>query len=77
MPEIRMVDVTLHIDESLDEGTRIELLEIIRDLNGVIGLGYHEEKPHLMIVEYNADILNSSEILAAIASTGIHAELIG
>ena len=72
-----MVDVMLHIDESLNH----EALESIRDdilsLNGVMAASYQDEKAHLMIVEYDPDSVNSSAFLTAVKGQGAHAQLVG
>ena len=38
---------------------------------------YHDEKPHLMIVEYDPVKNSSANLLKAIQTQGVHAELIG
>ena len=72
-----MVDVMLHIDESLNH----EALESIRDdilsLDGVMAASYHDDKSHLMIVEYDPDSISSSAFLTVVKGQGAHAELVG
>ena len=75
--DIKMVDVTIHIDESLDHDKRATLVEKVRKHEGVIGVGHHDEKPHLMVVEYNPDQTSSKNLLELVKSDGIHAELVG
>lgn len=75
--DINLVDVTIHIDETLAEERRPQLIEKMRAQDGVVSVGYHDEKPHLMVVEYNPQKTNSSQLLAAIKGEGLHAELIG
>jgi len=38
---------------------------------------YHDEKPHLMLIEYNPDATHSIEFVKAARERGLHAELIG
>ena len=74
---INMCDVMLHIDEELGDMQRDLLENHVREQRGVIGLGFHKERPHLMIVEFNPDQTTSQDLLATVTSQGLHAELIG
>ena len=73
----KMVDVTLHLDENLSNIDREELRDHILQRNGVAAAAYHDEKPHLIVVEYDPDVINSSEFVKIASDRGIHAELIG
>lgn len=46
-------------------------------MNGVMGVAHHDEKPHLMIVEYNPELVSSKELLQLVLGQGVHAELVG
>ncbi|MCW9012989.1 MAG: ATP-binding protein [Gammaproteobacteria bacterium] len=75
--DIKMTDIMLHIDETLDRPHQLELEQYMRNQFGVIGLGYHAEKPHLMIVEFNPDRTTPLELLHSVENRGLHAELVG
>ena len=75
--DIHMTDVMLHIDEDLDKFQRKSLENHMRGQVGVIGLGYHDHHPHLMIVEYDLDATTSMQLLRSVTAKGLHAELIG
>jgi hypothetical protein len=75
--DINMVDVTIHIDESLDHDKRESLVERLRAHEGVISVGHRDEKPHLLVIEYNPDQTSSKVLLERVKSDGIHAELVG
>ena len=75
--DIKLVDVTVHIDENIDHATREQVADKLRGLDGVVAAVAHDEKPHLMVVEYNPERTNSSAILACVKGEGVHAELIG
>jgi hypothetical protein len=77
MKDIDLVDVTIHIDENLEESQRQGLVEAVRQQEGVVSVGYHDDKPHLMIVEYNPEQVNSQQLLGLVKGQGVHAELIG
>ena len=75
--DIQLVDVTLHIHESLDRAHRAEIEDVLRALDGVVSVHNPDARPHLTVVEYNPDRLKSSDILKAVTHQGVHAELIG
>ena len=73
----KMVDVTLHLDENITHKDREDIRDSLLDLDGVFAAACHDEKPHLVIVEYNPDIIKSSEFLKVTQDRGLHAELVG
>jgi hypothetical protein len=73
----RWAEVTLHIDENTTHDERENFRERILGKDGVIAASCHDEKPHLMLIEYNPDIINSMEFIAEAKNKGLHAELIG
>ena len=75
--DIKMVDVTVHIDESVDHAGRERIADSLRALEGVLAAVSHDERPHLMVVEYNPDRVTSQAILSRVKSAGVHAELVG
>ena len=75
--DISLVDITLHIDENLNAEQKGTLEESLRALDGVISVHNSEKTPHLSIVQYNPDKINSKSILKRITDQGAHAELIG
>jgi hypothetical protein len=75
--DIPLVDVTLHIDESLGSAQRAKMEDVLRALDGVVSVHNPDARPHLTMVEYNPDRLKSADILKAVTSQGVHAELIG
>jgi len=77
MSDINLADVTVHIDENLDQESREGIQEAVRGLDGVVAAASHDQRPHLMIVEYDPEKVGSDAILARVKEQGIHAELIG
>lgn len=75
--DIKMVDVMIHVDESLDEERRHGLVETVRRQEGVVAIGYHDEQPHLMVIEYNPGKTDSAKLLDSVKAEGVHAELVG
>lgn len=74
---MEMADVTMHIDETIDHERRTKIADTIRAHKGVMAVAHHDEKPHLMIIEYNPDAVTSHELLQFVLDQGVHAELIG
>ena len=72
-----MVDVTIHINEAVDAVEREGIQDKLRGLDGVMAAASHETTPHLMIVEYNPDLIESHQILETVVDSGVNAELIG
>ncbi len=75
--DISMTNLVIHIDEALDAPRREALVDAVHGANGVIALGYHNEKPHLMIVVFNPEDLASADVLNLAQSQGIHAGFTG
>ncbi len=75
--DIPMSDVMLHIVEELSSEQQTILQSRVRNQKGVVGLGYHDTRPHLMIVEYNQDMTTPKEPLHTVNDPGLHAELVG
>lgn len=75
--DIQMSDIMLHIDENLNQKEQATLESQMREQTGVIGLGYHNTQPHLMIVEYDMDCTSPKNLLHAVQDYGLHAELVG
>lgn len=73
----RPVDVVIHIDESLTPAQRDDLLDGVRDYDGVLAVEAHENRPHLLVVKYDAEATESLDLLNKIKAGGLHAELIG
>ncbi|MCG6867604.1 MAG: ATP-binding protein [Gammaproteobacteria bacterium] len=74
---IKLVDVTLHIDEDLNAEQRETIKESLRALDGVVSVHNPEKTPHLTIVEYDPDENSSKKILQRVRDQGAHAEIVG
>lgn len=77
MNNISLTDVTLHIDEALDSGQRQQVEADLRAIDGVVSVHHADQRPHLMIVEYNPAQADSGNLLASVTERGYHAEMIG
>ena len=77
MSDIKLADVTIHIDAETSSDTRNKVEAALRGLDDVVSVHMPEDKPHLIVVEYNPDNVSSSVLLGAVREMAGHAELIG
>ena len=75
--ETSLAEVTLHIDENTSHDERENFRDVLLSMDGVMAAAYHDEKPHLIMIEYNPDVINSIEFVDAAKKQRLHAELIG
>ena len=73
----KLAEVTLHIDEDTLHDDRETFRDALLAMDGVMAASYHDEKPHLMLIEYNPDVIHSIEFVNAAKKHELHAELIG
>lgn len=73
----RMADVLMHIDENTAHETREKLRDELLSKEGVMAASYHDDKPHLMMLAYDPEIINSSSFVEIAREQGLHAELVG
>ncbi len=77
MKDIKLTDVTIHIDKETDTDTRNAVDTALRTVNGVISVHMPSNEPHLVVVEYDPDATASSHLLTMVKEVAGHAELIG
>jgi hypothetical protein len=77
MSNIKLTDVTIHIDKDADNDTRQRIDAALRTKDGVVSVHMPNDKPHLLVVEYNPDTTNSANMLDTVKQVAGHAELIG
>jgi hypothetical protein len=71
------VDVTVHIDETLDH-TRLEIVaERVRKGSGIASAVFHDTKPHFLLVRYDPAKTDPPGVHRLVTEQGVHAELIG
>jgi len=73
----KMVDVTLHIDEEKSHEERDDFCDTLLTISGVKTASYRDERPHLLIIEYDPDAIAPKEFVVAAKYCGYHSELIG
>ena len=72
---MKTMDTMIHIDESLDEDQQLTLATALRDMQGVVAPRFN--KPHLLMVAYDADATSATALLSAVAGRGYRAQLVG
>ena len=70
-------DVTIHIDESLNDRELFNLEQTIRSDVGVISVGHSQENRHMLVVLYDPESIRGRDILRRVTNQGFHGELIG
>ncbi|MCG6941847.1 MAG: ATP-binding protein [Thiohalocapsa sp.] len=74
---ISLSDVLIHIDEALSAERRQAVEAKLRDLDGVVSVKIPDDRPHLTLVEYLHEKVDSRQLLSAVTGEGVHAELVG
>lgn len=71
------VEIVVHVDETLGESDRNELLEHLLAADGIHAADFCPLRWHLMVVQYDRSVMNSREVLGRVHAYNVHAELIG
>ncbi len=72
-----IVDVTVHVDETLSPEKMQELEDAVRQEACVVTACCSKIDPHLLSVTYDPDCTSSAEVLHRVQAQGVHAELVG
>ena len=72
-----IIDIVVHIDETLEHSRLATIEEGLRRLDGVVSVCNQENKPHLLVATFNLAKINAHDILAYVIAQGVHAELTG
>ena len=70
-------DVTIHIDESLNDRELFNLEQTIRSDYGVVSVGHSHANRHMLVVLYDPKTIRGRDILKRVENQGFHGELIG
>ena len=70
-------DITVHIDETLNDRELANLEQVIRSDEGVVSVGHNENGRHFMVVLYDPEEIRGKDILGRETEQGFHGELIG
>lgn len=70
-------DVTLHIDEDLDNVRTDQVCDALKATDGIVNVRCAEHKAHLYVVEFDPDRIGTHQVLDQVQRQGLHAQLIG
>jgi hypothetical protein len=73
----QIADITMHIDENTTHEARERLRDELLGMDGVMAASYHDEKPHLIVMAYDPNVVNSLTFVKTAQEQGLHAELVG
>ena len=68
---------TIHLDRASDHAQRAKIADAVRAQKGVVGVAIRDDKPHLTIINYDPDEVNSKALLQVVMDNNGRAELIG
>jgi cell division protein FtsX len=77
MDDIHQVEIVIHVDETLSEEKRANLVNHILGRDGVEKARFTTGREHLMVVDYDSNKLHSTDVLDYVKQEHVHAELIG
>ena len=69
--------VVVHIDENLTSEEIQQLEQEVCHMNGIVSAWMDVKTPHLMVVDYDPQVVESGMLLAHIQGTGVHPSLLG
>ena len=71
------VEIVVHVEEILGEEQRTDLVSGLVAEEGIAGAEFCPLHYHLMLINYDRDLMNSQEVLHKVTSQNIHAKLVG
>ena len=73
----RKVELVVHVDDYLGESRRQDIERALEGDQGVFKANFTASRPHLMLVEYDAGQISSTDVLTKVTAQSVHAELVG
>jgi hypothetical protein len=77
MNTIHQVEVVIHVDESLSDARRAGMLSSLRGRDGVEDARFTPGRNHLLLIDYDANKLRTSDVLGLVRAECVGAELVG
>lgn len=75
MSDIKLVDVTIHIDRDVSDKIRAQVKASLLGLADVVSVNMPEAKRHMIVVQYDSAKTTSGVILAAVREFAGHSEM--
>ncbi len=74
---MHLVDLLIHVNETLAAHERNSLEEELRQVRGVVAPRFSGTTSHLLLVAYDPEEADSHSLLNRVKGSGYHAQLIG
>lgn len=74
---MHVTDMLIHVNETLGANERESLQTELRKLSGVIAPRFNRATPHLLLVSYNPQAVDSVSLLNRVKADGYHVQLVG
>ncbi|MEN8251042.1 MAG: hypothetical protein ABFS32_19065 [Bacteroidota bacterium] len=74
---MNLPEVLIHVSEKQNDSEKNELVEQLRNVDGVIAPRFSQESEHLLFVSYNSDTTNATALLDMVKQNGFKAQLVG
>ncbi|WP_126453324.1 hypothetical protein [Sulfuriflexus mobilis] len=74
---MHLADLIIHVNETLAASERTALEDVLRQSNGVVAPRFNKETPHLLLVAYNPEQIDSHKLLHQVKAGGYTAQLLG
>jgi hypothetical protein len=74
---MHLVDLLIHVNETLGSTERASLEEELRKVEGVIAPRFNRETPHLLLVSYDPQEVDAHNLLNRVKHNGYNAQLVG
>jgi hypothetical protein len=71
------VEIVVHVSETLEDAQRRDLVVALEEEAGIVSAEFCPRRYHLMLVKYDRDQSSSQNVLQAISTQKIQAQLIG
>ncbi len=74
---MQLTDILIHLEQKIDITEEENLVEQLRDIEGVVAPRFNRKHTHLLLVAYNSDVTNSLQLLNKVNDNGYKAQLVG
>lgn len=74
---MHLADILIHVNETLGATERVSLEEELRKFKGVIAPRFNKQTPHLLLVAYDPQEIDSHNLLSRVKANGYNAQLVG
>jgi len=74
---MHLADILIHVNETLGVTEQASMEEELRKLKGVIAPRFNNQTPHLLLVAYDPQKIDSYNLLTRVKANGYNAQLVG